>query len=335
MILRPMVPLVALAGVGVAVFALCLRAATQQPRAPHQLGRWGLRAGVFALLLVALMRPSFSGAAVPRTLESADIFLVVDRSGSMSAEDFDGQRPRIEGVRGHLVKLARRSTGSRFSLVGFGSKPHIMLPLTDNTEALINALEALNVEPTTGSRGSSITAAKPVLEKLLKRSKARHGSERQRLVVYVGDGEDNSGEPSQAFFDLRTLIDGGLVLGYGTSEGARMREMSTIYEPSEANFIAGPGGVPAVSRINERNLRRIAAELSATYHHMRAGTDVGRLSAQLQRSMSSSTQGVGTSRSYRETYWLPMAAVALLVALELGLLRRAVVAQRRRSGASI
>jgi hypothetical protein len=114
-----------------------------------------------------------------------------------------------------------------------------------------------------------------------------------------------------------------------------MREMSTIYEPSEANFIAGPGGVPAVSRINERNLRRIAAELSATYHHMRAGTDVGRLSAQLQRSMSSSTQGVGTSRSYRETYWLPMAAVALLVALELGLLRRAVVAQRRRSGASI
>jgi Ca-activated chloride channel family protein len=323
-----MIPFVALAGVGVAFVVLCLRAATQHPRMPHQLRRWGIRAGVFALLLVALSRPSFSGAQVPQTLEKADIFLVIDRSGSMSAEDFDGEKRRIEGVRSHLVKLAQASRGARFSVVGFGSKAHIMLPLTDNAEALVTALEALNVEPTIGSRGSSIAAAKPVLEKLLKRSKARHGSDRQRFVVYVGDGEETSGEPPEAFDDLRALVDGGLVLGYGTSKGGRMREMSTTGDPAETTFIVGPEGAPAVSKINERNLERIASDLGATYHHMTGGADARRLSAKLRSSVS--THVAGSRRSYRETYWVPMGAVALLVTLELALLSRRAAAARGR-----
>ena len=102
MILRPMIPVAVLAVAGAVFFVLCLRAATQQPRVPRQRRRWALRGTVIALLLVALTRPSFSGAAVPQTIEKADIFLVIDRSGSMSAEDF-GQRPRIEGARDQLV----------------------------------------------------------------------------------------------------------------------------------------------------------------------------------------------------------------------------------------
>lgn len=328
MTLRPMIPLVVLVVAGVAFFVLCLRAATQRPRMPRQRRRWALRAGLFALLLVALARPSLSGAVVPQMIEKADIFLVIDRSGSMSAEDFDGQRPRIEGARNHLVKLAQGSTGARFSVVGFSGDAHIMLPLTDNSEALITALEALNVEPTIASRGSSITAAKPVLKKLLERSKARDGDRRRRFVVYVGDGEQTTGEPVATLDDLRTLIDGGLVLGYGTSDGGRMREMSTILDPSQTSFISGPDGAPALSKINHGNLRKIAADLGATYHHMAPGPGVNRLSAKL-RSTVSSMEATGSSRSYREIYWLPMAAVALLIALELGLLRRAAAATRR------
>lgn len=335
MILRPMIPLVVLIGVGAAAFVLCLHAATQQPQLKHQRPRWGFRACVFALLLVALARPSFSGAPVPQIIEKADIFFVIDRSASMSAEDFDQQRPRIDGARTHLAELAERSSGARFSVVGFSTKAHIMLPLTDNTEALGSALEVLSVEPTFASRGSSIAAGRPVLDKLLKRSKARHGQERQRFVVYVGDGEQTTGEPAQSFGGLRTLVDGGLVLGYGTSEGGRMRETSTIGDSTKASFISGPDGAPAVSKINESNLKKIAADLGATYQHMASGTDVGRLSAELRSSMSKAEQR-GATKSYRETYWLPMAGAALLIALELGLLsRRAAVARRSRTDASL
>lgn len=334
MILRPMIPLVVLAGISVAVSLLCLRAATQQPRLPRQKRRWGVRACAFALLLLALTRPSFSGAPVPQTIEKADIFLVVDRSGSMSAEDFEQQRPRIEGVRRHLAQLAKRSSGARFSIVGFSSKAHIMLPLTDNTDALGSALEALDVEPTAASRGSSIAAGKPVLEKLLKRSKARDGRERRRFVVYVGDGEETTGESPRSFADLRKLVDGGLVLGYGTSGGGRMRQVSLL-DSSETSFVTAADGAPVVSKIDESNLKKIAGDLGVSYHHMSPDSDVDRLSAKLRSSLRS-TEEAGPRTSYRETYWGPMGAAALLIALELGMLsRRAAAARRSRSDAPL
>jgi len=123
------------------------------------------------------------------------------------------------------------------------------------------------------SKGSSIGIANQLLTQTLQNAQ-KASPDRARMVFYLGDGEQTVSTEPEPFDSAKKLISGGEVLGYGTSQGGPMRETTGAFGDTASGSGAGPyiqyQGSDALSRIDEKNLQRIASELGVTYEHRTA-----------------------------------------------------------------
>jgi len=235
--------------------------------------------GVVALTPAQLVsQPSANAVAV-------QMFFVVDRTGSMAAEDWGpgpamtpapGADPittvrRLDGARLDVVSLAGDIPGASYSVIGFAGEAGTQLPLTGDRVAVRSWAETVTQEVTGSSTGTLTDRPLAILQRVLEDA-ARREPGSVRLVFFLSDGEQTAeGEPA-SYAPLAGLVDGGAVLGYGTEAGGQMRSYDGTYRP-DAPFIpdlSQPGEPPAVSRIDEANLREIAGQLGVPYAH-RAG----------------------------------------------------------------
>ena len=77
---------------------------------------------MIALVLGIALDPAIDGDAGGAIRSEANVMFVVDTTGSMAAEDFDGDRPRLEGVRTDIMELVDEFPGAHFMLITFDSK---------------------------------------------------------------------------------------------------------------------------------------------------------------------------------------------------------------------
>lgn len=221
---------------------------------------------LWLVLLVMTTDPSVGGTRVSAVATNADVLFVVDTTGSISAEDYNGNRPRLEGVRADVVDIATHFPGARYSLITFDTDASLELPWTTDLGALTSLVEVVDQERTAYSQGSRLDVATEMTSAALGRS-AKSG-DRLRYVFFFSDGEQSE-QRSFAFAGVGRQIAGGAVLGYGTERGAKMRDFW-----GRSSSIGNDGyiydyatGEDAVSRIDERNLRTVADQLGVTYVH--------------------------------------------------------------------
>lgn len=281
--------------------------------------RWRYAALVL-LVVLAAARPGLGGAPAPVANTELNIFFVVDTTPSSAAEDYNGSSPRMEGMRADIMALAEEFAGARFSLITFDSKAASVLPLTTDATALRTLTEVLEPRPSYNSKGSSISVADSVLAGRLAAAQKAH-PERPRLVYYLGDGEQTAATAPAPFKDSPDLVDGGAVLGYGTTAGGKMRDFSFgIDEPGPWIADKSADYAPAVSTIDEQALRTVAGQLKVPYVHRQAPGNLG--PALADSAPKASTQPAGSETrpgaGRWELYWV-LALAAFGVALwELG-----------------
>lgn len=237
---------------------------------------WILRILLVLACGVLLLRPGIPGGHV-RTLASAtDVVIAIDTTASMVAEDWNSakgstavsaDRTRIAGVREDVRRIAEAYPGARFALITFDANAVLRLPLTTDTGALISAVDVLQPEVTRQSKGSSIGIANQLLAQTLQNAQ-KASPDRARMVFYLGDGEQTVSTAPESFGGSKKLVSGGEVLGYGTAQGAPMRETTGVLG-GEGGYIQYQGS-DALSRIDEKNLRQIADELGVGYEHRTA-----------------------------------------------------------------
>lgn len=202
-----------------------------ESRATH----WRLTLMV-VLLGIASLRPAVPGDEVNASAANLNVYFVVDTTSSIIAEDYGNERPRIAGVQADIAAITEALPGARYSVITFDQATRVRLPLTTDSNALEAALETLLPEASEYSRGSSITAADERLGRMLEQSEERT-PDRGRLVFYLGDGEQTASEPPAPFTIDKRLVGGGAVLGYGTTQGGRMkatRRVSTRPRPTSS-----------------------------------------------------------------------------------------------------
>lgn len=322
MTILPVLPVPFLLVLGVLLLAFCgWRWWAERRAGARPLARsWLWRAALVGLVVTATFRPGVPGTGTTQNATAdLDVFFVVDTTASVVAEDYGGAKPRLDGVRQDVGRLVAALPGARFSLLTFDSSALTRLPLTGDATAVTTAMEVLRPEVITYSRGSSVTVAAPLLTQQLERARAAH-PERARVVFYLGDGEQTDGQPPTAFSVPSGAVNGGAVLGYGTTTGGRMRANEGYIAGHQAwvqdRSVTPP--VDALSRIDEGRLRTVADQLGVPYTHRSAGdpiesamtaTDPGRLAAQ-----------AGSVAGRFELYWILAAAAVGLVARELYLL---------------
>lgn len=216
----------------------------------------GLRMIYFALFLVALSGPSMGNALKEIKQEGKDIFIAIDLSQSMNAQDINPSR--VQRVKFELKNLVKNFNTDRMGLIIFSSEAFIQCPLTFDQNVLQLHLDGLN----TGlvpNKGTDIAA--PLALALKKFQNDESQEQNSKSIILISDGEDFGGNLSNI---LEQYNDAGIKifsLGVGTQKG------STI--PSGNGIIMDPKtGSPAISKLETSNLKRLATSTDGGYFEL-------------------------------------------------------------------
>lgn len=275
---------------------------------------WALRGAMVVLVLLIALRPGIPGHGGVEATTDVDVFFVVDTTTSIVAEDYAGSHPRLDGVKADISELIEAYPGAKFALLSFDSSAVLRVPLTSDATAIANAAQVLAPEITIYSSGSSVTQAKDLLASTLERAQTAE-PDRSRVVYYFGDGEQTSPAPVETFDDSAPFVDGGFVFGYGTEAGGEMRVQTGYYDDDKTDdgYVTDDTGAAARSVIDEKNLRSIADQLGVDYEHRTTPGDAPTAAAGSAPTRSSSDE---SARGTTELYWIPAAALVLLLAVE-------------------
>lgn len=282
---------------------------------------WGRRLAAVVLMTIIGLGPSIEDRVPDALLTNAEVYFVVDRTGSMAAQDYGAEGlPRLEGVAADIDQLTRLIPAAQYSILAFDSQASSQLPLTSDARAVRSWVASLRQEVTSYSAGSSIDRPLEMLEGVLERA-AERNPENVRLVFLFSDGENTRGSASDpddidSYAPLAPLVDGGAILGYGTSEGGQMLRYTGVGEPEEDDWIIDSRTQePALSKLDENQLRQVADDLGVLYAHrtepssMEAIVDLGAIE-------DSAGDGRRDAVVYRGVYWMLALGLGVLLAWE-------------------
>ncbi len=251
-----------------------------------------------------------------------DIIMVVDNSISMVAEDYNGNKTRLSAVKRDLKYILDKLPSSSYSIITFDSKSYIRSPFTPDRDCIDSIIDTMDVKLSFYSNGSNITVFKDDLEYMLKNSKKKDNH--KRIVIVVSDGEVISSKKIASLKKLKKYINEGIVLGYGTSAGGKMREK--LYSSSdEYEYIEDRRGddypyPKAISKIDEKNLKQIADDLGLDYVHMTKQSNVNnKINKIINKSDLNKSDAM---KSYKDTYYPFAIILSFLILIELYLDRR-------------
>ena len=216
----------------------------------------GLRLLYFGLFLVALSGPSIGSAMKEIKQEGKDIFIAIDLSQSMNAQDIGPSR--IQRVKLELPNLVKNFTSDRIGLIIFSSEAFIQCPLTFDQNVLHLHLDGLN----TGlvpNQGTDIAA--PLALALKKFQNDTSQEPKSKSIILISDGEDFGERLPNILDDINDAGIKVFSLGVGTYDG------TTI--PSGNGIIMDPQtGTPAITRLESTNLKRIASQTEGAYFEL-------------------------------------------------------------------
>lgn len=322
----PMVPVVGAIAVALVVIALIVLMGIRGPERGRRT-RIARRVLIAVALLAIGLRPGIPDLADRTVIASdIDVYIVADTTGSVAAEDFMDGETRLDAMKADIGRIVEGFPGARLSLLTFDSVAIVRVPLTRDGSAIVSAAEVLRPEFTVYSSGSSISEPRDLLRKTLEDAEKAE-PQHQRVVFYLGDGEQTaSGEP-ESFAEVADFVQTGAVLGYGTEEGGRMLATTNFStepeegeEPAEPEYIqdysGSSSGRDALSRIDEENLETIAEELGVAYVHRTDETAIPGLAA--MNTPGEVALAEDGRRAVQELYWIPALLAFTLLLWEAG-----------------
>jgi len=265
-----------------------------------------LTAGI-TLAILALARPRWGVYYEDLKGRGVDIFVVLDVSRSMLAEDVAPNR--LERAKADITDLLKEVQGDRIGLILFAGKAVVKCPLTLDYGFFQLVLKEAgpNEAPAGGSLiGDALRKAGRCFSK---------DTNRQRLVILITDGEDHDSFPLKAAAVLKK--DGIRVVAIGIGDpvdGSRLPRTR-----GGSNYITHKGQV-VWSRMDERTLSEIALKTGGAY--VPAKTKAYDLAEVYRTHIAKleKEEAVGKKRKrYRDRYQLFLWPALLLLLLDAGL----------------
>ena len=252
----------------------------------------------FCIIGAANLRSPKQGSTGDRA--GIDVMIALDVSNSMLAQDVKPNR--LERARQVINKLIDKMGNNRMGLVLFAGQAFLQMPLTGDLAAA--HLYVSNASPdAVPSQGTVIGDALRLCNTSLDNKEKKY-----KAVILISDGEDHDEDAAKAVDELQQ--NGVIVytVGIGSPEGA------PIFDPALNDFKKDENGVTVVSKLNEKDLKDIAAKTGGQYQLFTNADDVSTRLAKVMDNMEKRHIGGSGIRVYSSYFqWFLLVAFILLL----------------------
>ena len=208
----------------------------------------------FIFMVIGLVDPRMGSKLEKVKREGIDIYVAIDVSNSMLAEDIKPNR--LERSKLAISNLIDKLEGDRIGLIVFAGNAYKQLPLTTDYGAAKLFLSAVNTKivPVQGTAiGAAINMA----------AKSFDNDKHNKAIVVITDGENHEDDPVGAAKAAAEKNIKVFTIGMGLPEGAPIPMKDKYGNPS--GFKKDRKGNTVITKLNEDMLRRIAAAGDGAY----------------------------------------------------------------------
>jgi Ca-activated chloride channel family protein len=201
--------------------------------------------------------------------KGVDVIVALDVSKSMLAKDV--LPDRLTRAKQLIMRMTDKMKNDRLALIVFAGRSYLQVPLTVDYSAVKMLLQ--NASPDmVPTQGTVIGDAIDLAMKTFTQNERKYKS-----LIIITDGEDHD---ESAIEKTREAADAGVVvhtIGIGSPQGA------TLYDPDTKALKLDENGNPVVSKLNEDELKSIAAAGHGTYSLLQNTDEVAnKLTADLE-----------------------------------------------------
>jgi len=256
-------------------------------------------------LIFALAGPQIGTRLEPVKITGSDIYIAIDLSRSMMAEDI---RPnRIERAKIDAMELVKSLQGDRVGLILFAGDAYVQCPLTTDYDAVFTFLKSIQTESAVQS-GTSLFAP---LEVALR--SVTPEEEIYSIILLLTDGENTEQRNERALRELQKRGIRVFSIGIGTKEGAPIPLLDT--SGRRTGYKKDAAGKVVISRLGDALLSEIARKTNGYFIEAGPGlNDIGKFIATVNEMKK---RDIETKRYsvYEERFQIPlgMGIVFLLV----------------------
>ena len=211
----------------------------------------GLAATV--LLIIAAANPQWGFRSVSVERKSADIYIALDISTSMLAQDIPPSR--LEKAKRMAMDISTKYQADRVGLILFAGNAYMQSPLTTDWHAIQLFLSAAHPDQA-GTQGTAIGDA---IRLVLNAGSEKEGT--QGAIIILTDGEDHDSEAPEAIADASEAGWMTCIIGVGTEGGTTIPVMldGQVYTKRDQN------GQPVITKLNRPLMMELADKGSGKY----------------------------------------------------------------------
>jgi len=259
-----------------------------------------------AFLILGTANPRIGSKLEEVKREGVDLFIALDVSLSMKAEDI--KPSRLEAAKREISLLLDKLQNDRIGLIVFAGNSYLQLPLTTDYDAARLFLSTIDVDivPVPGTAiGSAI--------KLAMKSYVQ-GETKHKALVIITDGENHEDDAIAA---AKAAAAEGIVvhaIGMGSSQGAPI----PVYQNEvQVGFKKDEEGNVVITKLDEAGLQQIAEAGSGKY--IRANNQQNELDAIFKevQSMEKKEFGAKVYTEYEDRFQYFLVIAFALLAIEL------------------
>lgn len=210
----------------------------------------------FSSLFLAFLRPQWDKKEEPIMQEGRDLFIALDISKSMLAQDVFPNRLTL--AKSKIADLLPLLGSERVGLLLFSGTSVVQCPLTSDFGAFMMFLN--QIDHTTMSSGT--TALDSAIQKVVDMFKAIPHKKNKVLVLFT-DGEDFSSNLSGIKQEAQKMGLRIITVGIGTPEGAPIPLVDD--QGNKAGYQMDEKGTVVISSLNEGILSSLASTLGGLY----------------------------------------------------------------------
>jgi len=217
----------------------------------------------FASLAIALVNPKIGTKLETIKREGVDIVFAVDVSKSMLAEDIAPNR--LEKSKQLVTQIINNLASDRVGIIAYAGKAFPQLPITTDYASAKMFLQGMNTDMLS-SQGTAINEA-------IKLATTYFDDEEQtnRILIIISDGEDHNQEAATVAQEAQEAGIRIFTIGVGDVKGGPIPEKRNGIV---LNYKKDNQGETVITRLDEENLKNIAAQANGVYINGKNTNDV-------------------------------------------------------------